>query len=47
MDQKSYSAEKAHGDEIILNSPLRRAIFLAGLIGAFILVVVLVLAMLR
>jgi hypothetical protein len=47
MDQKSYPAEKARGGEIIFNSPLRRAIFLAGLIGAFILVVVLALVMLR
>lgn len=47
MDQKPYPAEKARGGEIILNSPRRRAIFLAGLIGAFILVVVLALAMLR
>jgi hypothetical protein len=47
MDQKSYPAEKARGGEIILNSPLRRAIFLAGLTGAFILVVVLALATLR
>lgn len=35
MDQKSYPAEKARGGEIILNSPLRRAVFLAGLVGAF------------
>ncbi len=47
MDQKSYPAEKARGGEIILKSPLRRAIFLAGLIGAFILAVVLALATLR
>jgi hypothetical protein len=37
MDQESYPAEKARGGEIILNSPLRRAIFLAGLTGAFVL----------
>ena len=47
MDQKPYPAEKARGGEIILNSPLRRAIFLAGLIGAFTLVLVLALVMLR
>lgn len=41
MDQKPYPAEKARGGEIILNTPLRRAIFLSGLIGAFILVIVL------
>jgi hypothetical protein len=41
MDQKPYPAEKARGGEIILNSPLRRAIFLAGLIGTIVLVLVL------
>ena len=35
MDQKPYPAEKARGGEIILKSPLRRAIFLAGLIFSF------------
>jgi hypothetical protein len=40
MDQKPYPAEKARGGEIILNTPLRRAIFLAGLIGAFIIVLI-------
>ena len=39
MDRKPYPAEKARGGEIILNTPLRRAIFLAGLIGAFALVI--------
>jgi hypothetical protein len=34
MDQKSYPAEKVRGGEIILNTPLRRTIFLSGLIGA-------------
>jgi hypothetical protein len=35
MDQrKPYPAEKARGGEIVLNTPLRRAIFLSGLIGA-------------
>jgi hypothetical protein len=33
MDQKPYPAEKACGGEIILNTPLRRVIFLSGLIG--------------
>lgn len=37
MDQKPYPADKARGGEIILNTPARRAIFLAGLIGAVIL----------
>jgi hypothetical protein len=41
MDQKPYSAEKARGGEIILNTPARRAIFLARLIGAVVLAVVL------
>ncbi len=27
MDQKPYPAEKARGGEIILNTPLRRAVF--------------------
>jgi hypothetical protein len=35
MDQKPYPAGKAGGGEIILNIPLRRAIFLSGMIGAF------------
>lgn len=38
--QKPYPAVKARGGEIVLNTPLRRAIFLAGLIGAVALVVV-------
>jgi hypothetical protein len=42
MDQKPYPAEKARGGEIILNTPLRRAIFLSGLIGAFVLAIILV-----
>jgi hypothetical protein len=41
MDRKPYPAEKARGGEIILNTPLRRAIFLSGLIGAFVLVIIL------
>ena len=44
MDEKPYPAEKARGGEIILNTPLRRAVFLIGLIGAFVLVLVLMLA---
>jgi hypothetical protein len=35
-----YPAEKARGGEIILNTPARRAIFLAGLIGAVLLVLI-------
>jgi hypothetical protein len=47
MDQEPYEpypAEKARGGEIILNTPLRRAIFLASLIGAFGLVVIMMMA---
>jgi hypothetical protein len=40
MEQKPYPAEKARGGEIILNTPLRRAVFLAGLIGAVVLVLI-------
>ncbi|SDN66023.1 peptide ABC transporter permease [Afipia sp. GAS231] len=36
-----YPAEKARGGEIILKTPARRAIFLAGLIGAVLLVLIL------
>ena len=42
MDQKPYPAVKARGGEIILTTPLRRTIFLASLIGAFGLVVIMV-----
>jgi hypothetical protein len=41
MDEKPYPAEKARGGEIILRTPPRRAIFLAGLIGAVVLAVIL------
>jgi hypothetical protein len=41
MVEKPYPAEKARGGEIILNTPARRAIFLSGLIGAVVLVVIL------
>lgn len=40
MDHEPYSAEKARGSEIILNTPARRVIFLSGLIGAVVLVVI-------
>ena len=43
MDQKSYPAEKARGGAIVLNTRLRRAIFLAGLIGAVVLVIIMML----
>ena len=35
--QDPYPAVKARGGEIILNSPTRRAIFFAGLVGAVML----------
>jgi hypothetical protein len=40
MDQQPYPPEKARGGEIILTTPLRRAIFLGGLIGIFVLVMI-------
>ena len=43
MDQKPYPAEKARGGEIILNTPLRRAVFLSGLIGTIVLAIILML----
>jgi hypothetical protein len=39
--KQPYPAEKARGGEIILNTPLRRWIFFGGLVGAFVLVLVL------
>jgi hypothetical protein len=33
-----YPAEKARGGEIILNTPLRRWVFIGGLVGAIVLV---------
>jgi hypothetical protein len=39
--RQPYPAEKARGGEIILNSPLRRAVFVAGLAGAALLVLIL------
>lgn len=42
--QAPYPAEKARGGKIILNTPARRAIFLAGFIGAAVLVLVLAFA---
>jgi len=44
MDQKLYPAEKARGGEIILNTPARRAIFLAGLVGTAVLALILMIA---
>jgi hypothetical protein len=39
--REPYPADKARGGEIILRTPARRALFLAGLIGAVLLVVIL------
>jgi hypothetical protein len=39
--QQTYSAEKARQGEIILRTPLRRFIFIAGLAGMVILAIVL------
>jgi len=36
-----YPAEKARGGEIILDTPLKRGIFIAGVAGAVILVLLL------
>lgn len=36
-----YPAEKARGGEIILRTPLRRAIFIGGLVGICLLLLVL------
>jgi hypothetical protein len=43
MDKREehYPADKAGGGEIILRTPARRAIFLAGLMGVVPLVVIL------
>lgn len=42
--KEPYPAEKARGGEIILNTPRRRAVFIAGLLGAVVLAIVLGLA---
>lgn len=38
--KEPYPAEKARGGEIILNTPLRRWVFISGLIGAIVLVLI-------
>jgi hypothetical protein len=43
-EKPPYPAEKARGARIILRTPTRQAIFLAGLIGAFLLGLLLVVA---
>jgi hypothetical protein len=42
--KEPYPAEKARGGENILNTPGRRAVFIAGLLGAVVLAIVLGLA---
>jgi len=39
--QRPYPAEKARGGDIILNTPLKRGLFVAGLAGAVALALVL------
>jgi hypothetical protein len=39
--QDPYPAVKARGGEIVLTTPMRRAVFLAGLIGAIFLALLL------
>jgi len=39
--REPYPAEKARGGEIILTTPLRRWVFISGLVGAVALVLVL------
>ena len=41
IPQQPYPAEKARGGEIILRTPLQRYVFIAGLVGAVVLVLVL------
>jgi hypothetical protein len=43
--KQAYPADKARGGEIILDTPLRRRVFIGGLAGAVVLV--LILALLR
>ena len=39
--KEPYPAEKARGGTIILNTPARRLIFITGLVGAVVLVIIL------
>jgi len=39
--ENPYPAEKARGGEIVLTTPLRRWVFISGLVGAVALVLVL------
>ena len=40
-EQQPYPAEKARGGEIILKTPLKRWVFISGLIGAAVLALLL------
>jgi hypothetical protein len=42
--KQPYPAEKARGGTIILNTPVRRAVFIAGLAGAVLLVLIVLVA---
>lgn len=42
--QEPYPAEKARGGEIVLRTPARKVIFLAGLVGALLLALVIAFA---
>ena len=44
MDQNRTRPKKRGGGEIILNTPARRAIFVAGLVGTVVLAFILVIA---
>ena len=39
--KEPYPAEKARGGTIILNTPTRRLIFISGLVGSVLLVIIL------
>jgi hypothetical protein len=39
--QEPYPEDKARGGEIILDTPLKRGILIAGLVGAIVLVLIL------
>jgi hypothetical protein len=41
--QKPYPAEKARGGEIVLNTKLSKAVFIAGLFGGLVVVIALAL----
>ena len=40
-EQEPYPAEKARGGDVILDTPLKRWVFIAGLAGAVVLALVL------